>query len=72
MDEAAQAAGGAAPELELMTEDDLLDWAQKAMGRAVAQPRGSIGWIVQWAAYDTYAGELGRRAVRFVACRNGS
>jgi hypothetical protein len=37
------------------------------MARATALPLLSTARAIQWAVYDTYAGELGRRAVRYVA-----
>ena len=57
--------------LDRLTEDELLARAQAAMDRAVAAGRGTLGWAVQWAVYDTYAGELERRAIGFMATRFG-
>jgi hypothetical protein len=51
---------------ELMTEDELLDHARQAIGRASVLPVGSLGRAVQWAIYDQYANELERRAIGFV------
>jgi L-ribulose-5-phosphate 3-epimerase UlaE len=50
-----------------MTEDELLARARAAMTRAAALPPRSALRAIQWAVYDTYAGELGRRAVRLIA-----
>jgi hypothetical protein len=57
--------------LDRLTEDELVSRAQAAMDRAVAAGRGTLGWAVQWAVYDTYASELERRAISFVATRFG-
>jgi hypothetical protein len=54
-------------EPEQMTEDELLERARKALVRAAQLPRGSLERSVQWGVYDTYADELRRRAVRFLA-----
>lgn len=56
--------------LEQMTEDELVERAQKAFLRATLLPRGSLGRAVQWGVYDTYADELRRRALQFLS-RNG-
>ena len=52
---------------EQMTEGELLAAARRAMLRAAALPPGSLERSVQWAVYDTYAGELRRRAIAVVA-----
>jgi hypothetical protein len=58
--------------IELMTERELLTLARLAMASAARQPRGSLSWTIQWAVYDTYAFELGRRACALlVAGRHG-
>jgi hypothetical protein len=58
--------------LDQMTEDELLERANKALVRAALLPRGSLGRAVQWGVYDTYAGELRRRALRFLARKSAS
>ena len=52
--------------LNQMTEDELLERALKAMGRAVQLPEGSLARSVQWGVYDTYSDELRRRVMRFL------
>jgi hypothetical protein len=65
MDQAApQAAGGP---LGAMSENELLERAAAAMARAIAAGAGTLGWSVQWAAYDTVMGELDRRAIALAA-----
>ena len=59
-------AGPPAP-LSQMTEDELVIRARAAMNRATAAGRGTLGWSVQWAAYDTVMTELHRRAAAWVA-----
>lgn len=61
---------GATP-LERMSEDKLLKLAGKAMRRASALPARSPLRAIQWAVYDRYAGELGRRAAAVVAGISG-
>lgn len=61
---APQAAGGPLGDL---SEDELLRQAHSAMDRAVAAGRGTLVWAIQWAAYDTVAAELDRRAVALAA-----
>lgn len=61
-----EVAGGGTP-VDQMTEDELLARARKAMLRAAALPVGSLGRSVQWAVYDTYEGELRRRALSLAA-----
>jgi hypothetical protein len=56
-----------ASSLEQLSEDELVVRARAAMGRAVAAGRGTLGWSVQWAAYDTVMAELDRRALRWAA-----
>ena len=51
---------------ELMSEDELLRRAHRAMARAARLPVGSLGRAVQWAVFESYAGELERWAIRFV------
>jgi hypothetical protein len=52
--------------LEHMGEDELLERARTAMLKAAMLPPVSLARSVQWGVYDTYAGELRRRAVRFL------
>ena len=54
-------AGGGTP-AERMTEDELLERMGKAMLKAAVLPPRSLARSIQWAVYDTYAGELSRRA----------
>ena len=51
--------------LELLTETELLKLGHKAMARAAQLPVGSLGRAVAWCAYETYAGELERRAIEY-------
>jgi hypothetical protein len=69
MDEAAPQAAGSP--LGQASEEELVTRAQEAMARAVAAPVGSVARAVRWAAYDTVAAELDRRAARWLAARAG-
>jgi hypothetical protein len=53
--------------LEQMTEDELLDRAHVALQRVMELPPGSALRAIQDAVYSTYAGELRRRALAFLA-----
>ncbi len=66
MDDAAPQPAAGTP-LDRMTEAELLTRARAAMARAIAAGRGTLGWSVQWAAYDTVMAELDRRALRWAA-----
>jgi hypothetical protein len=65
MDQAAPQAAG--DPLGQMSEVELLRLGHQAMARAARLPVGSLGRKVQWAVYDTYAGELGRRALAWAS-----
>lgn len=47
--------------------EELLRRAAAAMGRAIAAGRGTLGWSVQWALFDTVMAEPDRRALRWAA-----
>ena len=53
--------------LEHMGEYELLERARMAMLKAATLPPGSLARSVQWGVYDTYSGELRRRAVMLIA-----
>jgi hypothetical protein len=69
MDSAAQQAAG--DPLGRMSEDELLRRGHQAMARAARLPVGSLGRAVQWAVYETYAGELERRAIAYAVSLGG-
>ena len=51
--------------LDKMSEDELLESARQAMGRAASLPVGSLGRSIQWGVFDTLMAELDRRAIRY-------
>jgi hypothetical protein len=49
------------------SEEELLQAAAAAMGRAIAAGPGTLGWAVQWGMYDTYMAEMDLRALRWAS-----
>jgi hypothetical protein len=47
-----------------MTDQDLMNLANKTMGAAVDEPIGSIERAMKWAAFESVMGELKRRMAR--------
>lgn len=53
--------------LAQLTEFEVIARGEAAIRRAVAAGRGTIGWTIQWAAYDACSAELAGRAMKWTS-----